>query len=83
MVKDVILLLKAVSHSVCFAVVGIEYPAVNVKVSPSVPLDVIGDPLILAVNPVGIVADNATEVTVPLPLPLVGVKVISDLFILT
>ena len=54
-------------------VVGIEYPAVNERVKPSVPLDVIGEPLIEAVNPVGVVADRATLVTEPLPDPLVGI----------
>ena len=49
------------SHSVCLAVVGIEYPAVNV--SAKVPLVVIGVPVIL--NPVGTVI--ATLDTVPVP----------------
>ena len=53
--------------------VGIEYPAEKLSVNPNVPLDVIGEPLMEAVNPVGIVADSATLVTVPLPAPLVGI----------
>jgi hypothetical protein len=42
---------------------GMPYPVVNARAS--VPDVVIGDPL--TVNPVG--ADNATDVTVPLPAP--------------
>jgi hypothetical protein len=57
----------ALSHCPCLVVVGNEYPAA--KLSARVPLDVIGDPLTL--NPVGAV--SATEVTEPLPLPLLGI----------
>jgi hypothetical protein len=45
---------------------GMPYPVV--KANASVPDVVIGDPL--TVNPVG--ADNATDVTVPLPAPDAG-----------
>jgi hypothetical protein len=45
-----------------------------------VPLEVIGEPRTKN-TPDGAV--NPTEVTVPLPAPLVGVYVMSDLFILT
>jgi hypothetical protein len=64
-------------------VVGIEYPALNTSDKLIVPLDVIGEPVIVAVSPVGIDEDKATDVTVPLPAPLLGIYVMSDLFILT
>ena len=52
--------------TVCFAVVGNEYPLA--KARASVPDETMGDPE--TENPVG--ADNATDVTVPLPAPDVG-----------
>jgi hypothetical protein len=56
------------SHSSCFAVVGIEYPLVNVIAN--VPLVVIGLPLTL--SPVGTV--SPTEVTVPVLDVLLAAK---------
>jgi len=55
---------------------GMPYPVVNDKAS--VPLVVMGEPL--TVKPVG--ALSATELTDPLPAPVVGVYAIRDLFIL-
>ena len=58
------LCVKAESHSVCFAVVGIAYPEAYVRAN--VPVVVIGVPLID--SPVGTVI--ATEATVPVLLAL-------------